>query len=118
MIALSTSPHIRRVSLHYRSGTNPAGRKQRFFAICEESSLCPVRIHANVVPSWTDAKDRRRCALIDRSLHEELTAAENRELTDLQSQAEAYFDAVAPPPIEGALRLHAQLTKLAGSQSE
>ena len=118
MIAFSTSPQIRRVSLHYRSGTNPAGRKQRFFAICEESSLSLVRSQPPIDQSWTDARDRRRCALIDRSLHQELTAADNRELADLQRQAEAYFDEVAPPPIDGALRLHAQLMKLAGSQSE
>jgi hypothetical protein len=84
MIALSTSPQIRRVTVHYRSGTNPTGRKQRFFAICEESSVFPVRLHPSVDQFWTDAKDRRRCALIDRSLHEKLTVVEQRELADLQ----------------------------------
>ena len=118
MISFATMDQFRSFSLHFRPGTNAKARKRRFLAICEESSLSLVRSQPPIDKLWTDAKDRRRCALIDRSLHEELTAAENRELADLQRQAEAYFDEVAPPPIEGALRLHAQLMKFAGSQSE
>ncbi len=99
MISFATMDQFRSFSLHFRPGTNATARKRRFLAICEESSLSLVRSQPPIDKSWTDAKDRRRCALIDRSLHEELTAAENRELADLQREAEKYFDVVAPPPM-------------------
>ena len=62
---------------------------------------------------WTEEKDRRRCALINRSLLAELTVVEQHELSQLQKQAEAHFDEFARPPIAGALRIHAQLLKIA-----
>lgn len=122
---------LRSVVMHGVAGKNEYGRKERFVALCAERSISPVTtlqaaaasarawwLQEEIASSWTTAKDQRRCTLIDRSLHEELTVAEQRELADLQRQAEAHFDEVASPPIDGALKLHAQLIKLAGRQNE
>jgi hypothetical protein len=58
---------------------------------------------------WNDAKNARRCELIDKEVDGRLTRAEQVELELLQRQATAYRDRVAPPPMEGARQLHQQL---------
>ena len=109
MIAVADSAPLRRIRLHRRSCANAYRSKERFAALCEEYSVTLVAISQTVTPSWTPEKDSRRCFLIDKSLHGKCTAVEEQELTRLQQEAEAYFDEVAPPPIDGALRIHAQL---------
>ena len=47
--------------------------------------------------------------LIDKDIQGNTTAEERVELAELQRQAVAYRDRVAPLPIEGAKRLHQQL---------
>jgi hypothetical protein len=58
---------------------------------------------------WTDDKDARRCELIDKDIAGTITAVEHEELTRLERQANQHFDRIAPPPIDGARRLHQQL---------
>lgn len=58
---------------------------------------------------WTDEKNRRRVELIDRKVAGTITAGESFELADLQQQAEAHFDQIAPPPIQGVAEIHQQL---------
>jgi len=58
---------------------------------------------------WTDDKDARRCELIDKDIAGTITAVEHEELTRPERQANDHFDRVAPPPIDGARRLHQQL---------
>jgi hypothetical protein len=58
---------------------------------------------------WTDAKNERRCALIDRKYADGLTAAEAAELAVLQEQMLRYRQRVAPLPLEHARRLHQEL---------
>ena len=118
MIATVKSAPLRRVRLHRRRGGNLYTRKERFVELCEEHSVTLVTLLQNVASLWTAEKDRRRCVLIDKSLQADLTVAEQRELSELQRQAEAHFDEVAPPPMDGALRLHAQLLKLARTANE
>ena len=118
MIAKVEPAQFRNVRLNRRRGTNQYALKERFATLCEEHSVAIVTIARSNSPSWTNAKDRRRCDLIDKSLQAGLTVAEKRELLLLQQQAEAYFDEVAPPPIDGALKIHAQLLKLAGNPNE
>lgn len=59
--------------------------------------------------AWTEEQEIRRRELIDRDIATTITPSERIELAELDSRANAYFDQVAPPPMEGALRLHRQL---------
>jgi hypothetical protein len=118
MIAPVNPAPLRRVRLNRCRGMNQYALKERFAALCEQHSVTLVTISRNSSPSWTEEKDRRRCVLIDKSLQADLTFAEQNELSDLQQQAEAHFDEVAPPPIDGALKIHAQLLKLASTSNK
>ena len=60
---------------------------------------------------WTDEVQARRSDLIDKDIAGTATVAERTELIELNRLANEYFDAVAPPPIAGAQRLHQQLVK-------
>ena len=62
---------------------------------------------------WTDAKNNRRCELVDRKIHGTLTADEVVELDDLQQQMLHYRDRVAPLPLDYARKLHQELLKRA-----
>lgn len=46
---------------------------------------------------WTDEKNARRVALINKKHDKGLSAAEKKELRELMSEAEAYRDRVIPP---------------------
>ena len=65
---------------------------------------------------WTDAKNDRRCELIDKEIEGTLLPAEKRELEELQRQMLAYRRKVAPLPLKEAQRLHQQLLKKAAEQ--
>jgi hypothetical protein len=58
---------------------------------------------------WSPERDARRCDLIDKDIAETISAAERDELTVLERQANEHFDRIAPPPLDGARRLHQQL---------
>lgn len=58
---------------------------------------------------WTQAKDDRRCELIDRDIAGTISMAERAELAGLQRMAEQHFDQVASPPMEEALKLHKRI---------
>ena len=58
---------------------------------------------------WSDAMQARRSELIDRDIAGTATIAERAELIELDRLANEHFDAIAPPPFEGAQRLHQQL---------
>lgn len=58
---------------------------------------------------WTPERDARRCELIDKDIAGTLTDAERVELARLEQLANEHFDAIAPPPVEGARRLHQRL---------
>jgi PAS domain S-box-containing protein len=58
---------------------------------------------------WSEAKNARRCELIDRKIQKMISSGEAAELEDLQEALRAYLDRVAPIPMEGAKRLHAEL---------
>lgn len=115
---IATGKPYRRLRLHPRPESSGYARKVRFAQMCEERSIELVSIRASAADSWTDVKNARRCSLIDQSLHTALSSTEQAELTRLQSEAEEYFDLVAPPPIAGALRLHEELMKQKCSNCE
>ena len=58
---------------------------------------------------WTQAKDDRRCELIDREIVGTISVTERAELAVLQKMAEQHFDEIASPPMEQALQLHKRL---------
>ena len=60
---------------------------------------------------WSEEAERRRRELIDRDIAGTITTAERAELVRLDCLANEHFDRVAPPPTEGARRLHEQLVK-------
>jgi hypothetical protein len=67
--------------------------------------------------AWSDQKDARRCELIDKDIAGTISDEERTELTVLERQANEYYDAVAPPPMEGARQLHQTLlNRRAGHQ--
>jgi hypothetical protein len=61
---------------------------------------------------WSEAKNARRCELIDRKIQDTISAEEASELEELQEALRAYIDRVAPLPMEGARKLHAELMRL------
>jgi hypothetical protein len=60
---------------------------------------------------WSDAKNARRCELIDRQIQNTISAEEAAELERLQYAMRTHLDRVAPLPMEGAKRLHAKLLR-------
>ena len=69
-------------------------------------------------PDWNDAKNDRRCELIDKEIEGTLFPAEKRDLEELQRQMLAYRRKVAPLPLKEAQRLHQQLLKKAAEQED
>ena len=61
------------------------------------------------IEPWRDEEDVRRCELIDKDIEGTITGAERLELKQLQQRFHEYLDTVAPPPIDGARRLHQEL---------
>ncbi|MBL8792378.1 MAG: hypothetical protein JNM56_00585 [Planctomycetia bacterium] len=67
---------------------------------------------------WTEAKNSRRCDLIDRKFAGGITPAEALELARLQEQLIRYRQQVAPLPLEEVRKLHQELlAKAAASGS-
>ncbi len=62
-------------------------------------------------PGWSEAKNARRCELIDRKIQNTISTQEAAELGELQEALRAYLDRVAPLPMEGAKKLHAELMR-------
>jgi hypothetical protein len=76
------------------------------------AQILPAPIDRNGASSheeWTDAKNARRCALVDKKIDGNLSAVEAFELTDLQQQMLRYRDRVAPLPLDYARQLHQEL---------
>jgi len=71
---------------------------------------------ANGDEAWTDAKNQRRCDLIDRKYAGSLTPPEAVELARLQEQMLRHRQRVAPLPLQDARRLHLELLTRATSQ--
>lgn len=66
---------------------------------------------------WTEAKNARRCDLIDRKYHGTLLPQEALELSGLQEAMLRYRQRVAPLPLEDARRLHQELLAKARERS-
>jgi hypothetical protein len=84
-----------------------------------QAIACIVPVAARNGPEdadWTDAKNNRRCELIERKYAGTLTAQEAVELHALQEGMHRYVDRVAPLPLEEARRLHQDLLRKARDQ--
>jgi hypothetical protein len=66
-------------------------------------------IGAAACEEWTEAKNARRCDLIDKEVTGTLNAAEAEELAGLQREMLRHRHRVAPLPLEAARRLHKEL---------
>ena len=64
---------------------------------------------------WTEAKNQRRCDLIDREIDGTLTAAERAELEGLQRQMLRHRHRVAPLPLAHAAQLLEELERKAAA---
>ncbi len=72
--------------------------------------LPPPKAMNGTAEEWSDAKNERRCDLIDREFNgPPLTPAEMVEMAGLQEEMLRYRQRVAPLPIEDARRLHQEL---------
>ena len=60
---------------------------------------------------WSDELQARRSELIDKYIAGTASVEERAAMIELDRRANEHFDTVAPPPIEGARRLHQQLLK-------
>jgi hypothetical protein len=75
-------------------------------------------VPANGDDDWTEAKNQRRCDLIDRKYAGGLAPTEAAELARLQEQMLRYRQRVAPLPLEDARRLHQELLLKAAQPKE
>lgn len=73
---------------------------------------------AVVRSGWTDAKNSRRFALIDKEIAGTLTGAESQELADLQREVDDYLDRVAPLPLDAVRDLHGRLLRQSHEQRD
>lgn len=72
-----------------------------------------------VVEPWTDAKNDRRCDLIDKRYSgDALTPEEVLELNDLQEEVSRHVQRVAPRQLNAARKLHQELLMKAGGNPE
>ncbi len=98
--------------------------RESFQAVTEASEIASVRETLQTlferpdVFDWNDAKNDRRCELIDKEIEGTLLPTEKRELEELQRQMLAYRCKVAPLPLKEAQRLHQQLLKKAAKQED
>jgi hypothetical protein len=72
---------------------------------------------ANGDEQWSEARNQRRCDLIDRKYARGLNPAEAAELAQLQEQMLRYRQRVAPLPLEDARRLHQELLDRAAASA-
>jgi hypothetical protein len=80
--------------------------------------LMPVALASQDDGAWTEARNERRCDLIDKEIDGTLTPAEAVELQALQQAMLKYRNKVAPLPIAAVRKLHEELlAKAAGGNS-
>jgi hypothetical protein len=71
-----------------------------------------------VAGPWTEERNQRRVALLDRKYDGGLSAAEEAELAMLQDALDRYIDQVAPLPLDELRHLQQQLLEKAGQATD
>jgi hypothetical protein len=69
----------------------------------------PLPLQIQPDANWDDVQNQRRCDLIDKEIDGTITDSEQIELLSLHARLRQHLDKVAPVPLEGARKLHAQL---------
>lgn len=82
---------------------------RRYWLVADEQNVSPSLAGSG---EWSDKKNARRFALIDKEIDGTLTPTESAELNSLQAQIDDFLRRVAPLPIAETRQLHAQLVKL------
>jgi hypothetical protein len=79
--------------------------------VIPERSMPPStpNVSADPADAWSEAKNARRCDLIDREVDGVLTFDEAAELKQLQGEMLRYRRKLAPLPIEDARKLQQEL---------
>jgi hypothetical protein len=103
----SESQEVGTASAHVSSQLPPITTDSPDEAGKSDSDQLPLPENEN--ETWTEAKNQRRCDLIDRKYAGGLTPAETRELAQLHAQMLRHSQRVAPLPIEAADRLYKEL---------
>lgn len=67
--------------------------------------------------TWTAQKNQKRCELVDKEIGGILTADEQAELEQLQTEMLAFRRKVAPLPLDDLRQLHRELLSRAGDQA-
>ena len=67
---------------------------------------------------WTEDRNARRFALIDKQIAGAISTDEAAELQQLQQQIDEYLRRVAPLPVTASRELHEQLRRSLGSSSQ
>lgn len=93
-----------------------AERHQTFVLLSSSDfdKVKPLLSRTAINGSWTDEKNNRRVELIDKRIVGSIAPDELLELAELQQQAEAHFDSIAPPPMQGVQELHHELLRRRG----
>ena len=79
--------------------------------------LCVMPLPASqpgAAEEWTEAKNARRCTLVDQEIDGTLTPEEARELAVLQQAMLRHRRQVAPLPLEATRRLYDELLRQEG----
>ena len=80
--------------------------------------VTPLNGSPEVTGPWTEAKNARRCALVDREIDGTLTPEEAAELEVLQQQMLRERRKLAPVPLDDLRRLHQELLGKAQKQDD
>jgi len=98
---------IRRFVLSLPVGANGSVLELEGRAVACVVPIIEEPVEAN--GAWSEAKNARRCALIDKEIDGRLSAGEAVELHRLQHQMLAHRHKVAPLPLAEARKLHQEL---------
>ena len=90
-------------------------RQQRFVLIAETDHRVRDLAMDSNGGEWTEEMEARRHHLIDKDIADTITTEERAELAMLDHQGNEHYDRVAPRPLDGARRLHHEITKKRGS---
>jgi|TARA_B100002003_G_C13780988_1_gene386784 hypothetical protein len=90
-------------------------RQQRFVLISDTDHRVRDLAMDSNGEEWTEEMEARRHHLIDRDIAGTITAEERTELAVLDHQGNEHYDRIAPRPLDGARRLHQELTENRGS---
>ena len=109
---------VQRFFLSLAAGPNGAVLELNGRAVACVLPVPPGGAGDGAAEEWTEAKNGRRCDLIDREIAGTLTPADAVELQRLQGEMLRHRRRTAPLPLDDARRLHQELLAKAGAAPE